>query len=202
MPGFHDAHNHMAWFGIGLDDVPLGPEHCKHVDDVYDAIAKRAKEQPPGSWITGSGYDQTKLVGGHPNRHRLDRAAPDHHVRLKHTSGHMSVVNSLVLGKLDLANVPVGGDVCGRTPTGPLTPRSGSTISGRWSRAISRISLRCRRIQPMRRRWTTSGCWAPLSAGSGLRSLREEHRALAWSFVLAEVLQRRAAALNSMKGPV
>jgi predicted amidohydrolase YtcJ len=111
VPGFHDAHNHMAWFGIGLDDVPLGQEHCTHVDDVYDAIAKRAKKQPAGSWITGSGYDQNKLVGGHPNRHRLDRAAPDHHVRLKHTSGHMSVVNSLVLGKLDLANVPVGGDV-------------------------------------------------------------------------------------------
>ena len=91
MPGFHDAHNHMAWFGIGLDDVPLGPEHCKHVDDVYDAIAKRAK----------AALDDVRVLG---------------------------------------------------------------TV--------------------------------------GLRSLREEHRALAWSFVLAEVLQRRAAALNSMKGPV
>ncbi|MDT7727243.1 MAG: hypothetical protein QOI21_3819 [Actinomycetota bacterium] len=121
VPGFHDAHNHMAWFGIGLDDVPLGA--CESVDEVYDAIARRAKGQPSGTWIVGSGYDQNKLVGGHPTRHGLDRAAPEHHVRVKHTSGHMSVVNSLVLGKLDLANVPVGGDVvedAEGSPTGLL----------------------------------------------------------------------------------
>jgi predicted amidohydrolase YtcJ len=123
VPGFHDAHNHMAWFGIGLDDVPLGSEHCARVDDVYDAIAGRAKEQPAGTWIVGSGYDQTRLAGGHPTRHGLDRAAPGHHVRVKHTTGHMSVVNSLVLGKLDLGNVPVGGDVVldsDGSPTGLL----------------------------------------------------------------------------------
>jgi predicted amidohydrolase YtcJ len=120
-PGFHDAHNHMAWFGIGLDDVPLSG--CRSVDEVYDAIASRARDQPSGSWIVGSGYDQNKLAGGHPTRHGLDRAAPEHHVRVKHTSGHMSVVNSLVLGKLDLANVPVGGDVvedADGSPTGLL----------------------------------------------------------------------------------
>jgi predicted amidohydrolase YtcJ len=122
VPGFHDAHNHMAWFGMGLDDVPLGPEHCKSVDDVYDAIARRAAEQPAGSWIIGSGYDQNKLAGGHPTRYGLDRAAPEHLLRVKHTSGHMTVVNSLVLGKLDLANVPVGGDVvqADGAPTGLL----------------------------------------------------------------------------------
>ncbi|GAB2745351.1 amidohydrolase [Amycolatopsis magusensis] len=124
VPGFHDAHNHMAWFGMGLDDVPLGP--CRSVGEVYDAIAARARELPPGAWIVGSGYDQNKLDGGHPTRHGLDRAAPEHLVRLKHTSGHMTVVNSRVLDQLDLgqtgrssveggggrrAGVPVGGDV-------------------------------------------------------------------------------------------
>ncbi|MBN6034803.1 amidohydrolase [Amycolatopsis sp. 195334CR] len=109
VPGFHDAHNHMAWFGMGLDDVPLGA--CRSVAEVYDAVAARARELPPGSWIIGSGYDQNKLDGGHPTRHGLDRAAPEHLVRLKHTSGHMTVVNSRVLDQLDLARVPVGGDV-------------------------------------------------------------------------------------------
>ncbi|MGC7097934.1 amidohydrolase [Amycolatopsis lurida] len=109
VPGFHDAHNHMAWYGMGLDDVPLGA--CRSVAEVYDAIAARARELPPGGWIIGSGYDQNKLDGGHPTRHGLDRAVPEHLVRLKHTSGHMTVVNSRVLDQLDLANVPVGGDV-------------------------------------------------------------------------------------------
>src|SRR5262249_49949286 len=53
----------------------------------------------------------------------LDRAAPQHGVWLKHTSGHMCVVNSAVLADLDLDDVPEGGDVvrdaAGR-PTGLL----------------------------------------------------------------------------------
>ncbi|WP_329068004.1 amidohydrolase [Amycolatopsis sp. NBC_01480] len=121
VPGFHDAHNHMAWFGMGLDDVPLSD--CRSVEEVYDAVARRAAGLPAGSWVIGSGYDQNKLAGGHPNRHGLDRAAPGMLVRLKHTSGHMTVVNSAVLDQLDLANVPVGGDVVldpAGSPTGLL----------------------------------------------------------------------------------
>ncbi|HVV11706.1 amidohydrolase [Amycolatopsis sp.] len=121
VPGFHDAHNHMAWFGMSLDEVSLG--ECEHVDEVYAAIAERAAELPEGSWVIGSGYDQNRLVGGHPTRHGLDRVAPGHLVRLRHTSGHMCVVNTLVLDRLDLANVPVGGDVARDeqgSPTGLL----------------------------------------------------------------------------------
>src|SRR5262249_11284173 len=109
IPGFHDAHTHMTWFGTGLDEVPLG--ECKHVDEVYAAIAEHAAEVPVGGWIVGGGYDQNRLIGGHPTRHGLDRAAPGHMVRLKHTSGHMCVVSSNVLDLIDLANVPAGGDV-------------------------------------------------------------------------------------------
>lgn len=123
VPGFHDAHNHMAHFGIGLAEVQLGADVCKTVDDVYDAIARRAAELPPGTWIVGRGYDQNKLVGGHPTRHGLDRAAPGYPVRVKHTSEHMTVVNTRVLDLLDLDNVPPGGDVvldADGSPTGLL----------------------------------------------------------------------------------
>ncbi|MPY77170.1 MAG: amidohydrolase family protein [Actinophytocola sp.] len=121
VPGFHDAHNHMAWYGMGLDELDVSEASCARLDDVYAAVAARATEQPEGTWIVGRGYDQTKL-DKHPDRHGLDRAAPKHHVKLKHTTGHMCVVNSLVLGQLDLANVPAGGDVVaeGGEPTGLL----------------------------------------------------------------------------------
>ena len=102
VPGFHDAHNHLAWFGMSLDELPLGVENVRSVDDVYAAVAARAAELPPGSWVIGSGYDQNKLVGGHPSVDALDRVAPRHRVWLKHTSGHMCVVNSAVLAELDL----------------------------------------------------------------------------------------------------
>lgn len=123
VPGFHDAHNHMAWYGMTLGQLDLGEHRVRSVQDVYDAVAREAADRPEGSWIQGSGYDQNKLAGGHPTRDGLDRAAPGHHVRLGHTTGHMCVVNSLVLDQLDLANVPPGGDVVtdadGR-PTGLL----------------------------------------------------------------------------------
>ncbi|MQA60445.1 MAG: amidohydrolase family protein [Actinophytocola sp.] len=111
VPGFHDAHNHMAWYGMGLEELDLSERSCRTVDEVYDAVARQALQVPEGSWIVGNGYDQTKLGGAHPTRYGLDRAAPAHHVRIKHTTGHMCVVNSLVLRQLDLAAVPVGGDV-------------------------------------------------------------------------------------------
>jgi len=122
VPGFHDAHNHMAWYGMGLDELDVSEAGCRSLDDVYAAVAARAAEQPEGTWIIGRGYDQTKLGGEHPSRHGLDRAAPKHHVNLKHATGHMCVVNSLVLDQLDLANVPAGGDVVASDgePTGLL----------------------------------------------------------------------------------
>ncbi|WP_396345753.1 amidohydrolase [Haloechinothrix sp. LS1_15] len=127
VPGFHDAHNHMAWYGMGLDELDVSAAACGSLEELYDAVAHRAARQPAGSWIHGNGYDQTKLGGGHPTRDGLDRAAPDHYVRLKHTTGHMCVVNSAVLDRIDLAAVPPGGDVvrdeAGR-PTGLLRERA------------------------------------------------------------------------------
>lgn len=123
VPGFHDAHNHMAWFGMSLGELDLSEHACRSVDDVYAAVARQAAAQPPGTWIVGSGYDHTRLAGGHPTRHGLDRAAPEHLVRLKHTTGHMCVVSSGVLERVDLGAVPVGGDVvldADGTPTGLL----------------------------------------------------------------------------------
>lgn len=120
VPGFHDAHNHLVWFGMTLDELPLGEQHVQSVDEVYAAVAARAAELAPGSWIIGNGYDQNKLHGGHPTADALDRAAPRHRVWLKHTSGHMCVVNSAVLADLDLRGVPEGGDVV-RDPAGRPT---------------------------------------------------------------------------------
>ena len=123
IPGFHDAHNHMVWFGMSLDELQLSSPPLHSVEEIYDLVADRAARQPAGTWIIGAGYDQNKLQGIHPDREALDRIAPDHHVWLRHTSGHMCVVNSLVLRRLDLDHVPDGGDVVrdssGR-PTGLL----------------------------------------------------------------------------------
>jgi predicted amidohydrolase YtcJ len=125
LPGFRDAHNHMAWYGLSLSEVDL---RVPSLADLYAAVAERAAASPDG-WVTGSGYDQNK-IGAHPDRDGLDRAAPGRRVWLRHTSGHMCVVSSAVLSDLGISSSAVdvpGGtvvtDAAGR-PTGLLLERA------------------------------------------------------------------------------
>jgi predicted amidohydrolase YtcJ len=121
-PGFHDAHNHMAWYGLSLAEVDL---RVGSLEALYDAVAARAATTGPDEWIVGAGYDDNK-TGGHPTRAGLERVAPGRKVWLKHTSGHMCVVSGAVLTELGIADAAVevpGGlvvtDDAGR-PTGLL----------------------------------------------------------------------------------
>jgi predicted amidohydrolase YtcJ len=130
LPGFHDAHNHMIGFGMSLGEVDIGSPPVGNLDELYAAIARRAQTTAPGEWVIGSGYDQNKLGGHHPDRDALDRAAPGRRVWLRHTSGHMCVVNSLVLADLGIdeaaTEIP-GGRVAtdsGGRPTGLLEERA------------------------------------------------------------------------------
>jgi predicted amidohydrolase YtcJ len=111
LPGFHDAHNHMTWFGLSLTEIDLRSPGVGSLDELYAAVTRRAQATDPGGWVVGSGYDQNK-IGGHPDRDALDRVAPGRPVWLRHTSGHMCVVNSPVLADLGLdagpAEVPGG----------------------------------------------------------------------------------------------
>jgi predicted amidohydrolase YtcJ len=133
LPGFHDAHNHMIGFGRSLAEVNLSSPPIGSLDDLYAAVARRAEETAPGDWVTGSGYDQNK-IGAHPGRDALDRAAPGRRVWLRHTSGHMCVVNSPVLAALglDAAATEVDGgrvatDADGR-PNGLLEERAQALV--------------------------------------------------------------------------
>jgi hypothetical protein len=115
VPGFIDAHVHprpifdenSRWYSI-----EAGPEKVKTIDDLIEAIRRKAKITPKGEWITGFGYQETKL-GRHPTCHDLDKATLEHPVLIRHSSGHLSVCNSSALeaakiGK-DTPN-PAGGE--------------------------------------------------------------------------------------------
>jgi predicted amidohydrolase YtcJ len=126
IPGFHDAHNHMIGFGLTLTEVDL---RVASLDELYARIAERAETTPEGEWVVGSGYDQTK-TGAHPHRDVLDRIAPGRRVWLKHTSGHMCVVNTAVLKDLGIDAGPkhvdggrIATDADGR-PAGLLEERA------------------------------------------------------------------------------
>jgi predicted amidohydrolase YtcJ len=134
VPGFHDAHDHCVFFGMSLAELPLSTPPVQRLADVYDAVAAAARDLPAGSWIVGAGYDQNRLAERrHPSAQELDAVVPGHRVRLRHTSGHMAVVNGAVLAEIgiDAAEVPAGGQVerdgTGR-PTGLLLETAQSLV--------------------------------------------------------------------------
>ena len=134
VPGFHDAHQHMAWFGATLDEIDLSTPPVGSLDDLAAAVATAAAITPADRWIVGNGYDENK-IGGHPDRDLLERVAPGRRVLLTHTSGHMSVVSTAVLAELGLSehgrDVPGGMvvvDGSGR-PTGLLQEQAQTLLS-------------------------------------------------------------------------
>lgn len=122
LPGFIDAHTHVAFFGIGhlrSVDCSLGS-----IADIQKAIGESASRTPKGEWIRGFKYDDTKTVEGRKlKRQDLDSAAPDHPVLVRHRGGHTGFANSLALHKLnfdDRTPDPAGGQL-GRNANGHLT---------------------------------------------------------------------------------
>jgi predicted amidohydrolase YtcJ len=134
VPGFHDAHNHCVFFGMSLAELPLSTPPVSRLDDIYDAVAVAARETPADGWIVGAGYDQNRLAERrHPTAQELDAVAPRHKVWLRHTSGHMAVVNGPVLTEIgiDTVEVPAGGQVerdAGGRPTGLLLESAQSLV--------------------------------------------------------------------------
>jgi predicted amidohydrolase YtcJ len=109
-PGFNDAHAHPGLGGIAL--LTQVQADLDSIDAITAAIRKKAAETPPGKWIEGALYDDTKTP--RPlNRADLDEVAPDHPVLVHHRGGHTAFVNSraLALGGVDERTPnPPGGE--------------------------------------------------------------------------------------------
>jgi predicted amidohydrolase YtcJ len=127
IPGFNDAHIHLWKEGMLLSQVNARPAAAPSIEALVAAFGARAAATPPGQWIEGRGYDETRLAERrHPTRHDLDRAAPEHPLVLGRTCGHIIVANSRAL---ELAGVtaatpdPPGGEIdhdASGEPTGVL----------------------------------------------------------------------------------
>ncbi len=123
VPGFIDAHTHPA---------SSGRRHLREVDcdlrsiaEIQAAIRKRAAATPPGQWVVGFKYDDTKTSDGRRlTRDDLDAAAPEHPVYINHRGGHTSYVNSPALklaGVDEKTPDPPGGKFDRDPGTGRLT---------------------------------------------------------------------------------
>jgi predicted amidohydrolase YtcJ len=121
LPGFTDAHAHFAGVGLAATAIDCKAPGMQSIAALQEAVRQRAAAQPPGTWIRGRGYDQSRLAEKrHPNRDDWDAVAPDHPVIFTRTCGHICSVNSAAM---KLASVD------DRTP---------DPAGGRWDRADGR----------------------------------------------------------------
>jgi predicted amidohydrolase YtcJ len=97
-PGFNDAHLHLFSLMKKLLSIDVSPASARSIADIKDAIRKKALATPPGTWLSGTGYNEFYRAGKRcPTRWDIDEAAPDHPVVLSHRSLHACVLNSLAL---------------------------------------------------------------------------------------------------------
>src|SRR5882757_3588260 len=93
-PGFNDAHSHPCDSGVAL--VTQVALEMDSIEAIKAAIRARAAATPPGDWMVGFLYDDTKTP--RPlERADLDAAAPEHPVVVQHRGGHTAFVNSRAL---------------------------------------------------------------------------------------------------------
>jgi predicted amidohydrolase YtcJ len=125
MPGFNDAHLHLA--DAGLQKLSVDLTGVKTLDEFRERLRAKVDMAKGDEWILGGGWDETLWpVAALPSRWDLDEVSGGHPVFLDRVDGHLAVANTraLQLASVTLASRdPQGGridrDANGR-PTGIL----------------------------------------------------------------------------------
>lgn len=125
MPGFNDAHTHLASAGFGKMNVDL--TDTRSLQEMQARIAERVTSTQAGEWIRGRGWDHTLWsVQKLPTRQDLDAVTGDDPAFFGRVDGHIAVVNSAALRAAGITRNtpdPAGGkidrDAAGE-PTGIL----------------------------------------------------------------------------------
>jgi hypothetical protein len=128
VPGLTDAHVHLMWYGLSLQEVNLRDVSW---EAFLDRVATEATRTPPGGWIRGRGWDQNLWPNGRfPTAADLDAVAPHNPVLLIAKNAHAAVANSAALAAAGLdVNTPdpehgrIGREPDG-TPNGMLFERA------------------------------------------------------------------------------
>src|SRR5262245_13459 len=98
LPGFVDAHHHLAFTGAELAAVDVRYPAVGSIAALVERIAEAAERTPDGVWIRAVGLNPEMFVDGRlPTRWDLDAATRVHPVLVQHMSGHHALANSLGL---------------------------------------------------------------------------------------------------------
>jgi len=115
VPGFIDCHNHAPGNVLLYEVIVGNPYEVEFVTirSIVDKLRAKARETPPGTWVEGYFFDDTKVKDKRElNVHDLDEVSKEHPVVVQHRGGHTSFYNTKAL---DMAGVtrdsanPAGG---------------------------------------------------------------------------------------------
>jgi predicted amidohydrolase YtcJ len=129
MPGFNDAHMHLA--SAGFEKMTVNMVGTKSLDEFRERLRAKCDAAEPGDWVVGEGWDETLWpVKVPPTRWDLDEVSGKHPVYLGRVDGHIGVANTraLQLASVTVASRdPQGGKIDrdeGGTPTGILREKA------------------------------------------------------------------------------
>jgi predicted amidohydrolase YtcJ len=143
VPGFTDCHNHAPGTVLLYEVIVGNPFEVEFVTirSIVDKLRAKARETPPGSWVEGYFFDDTKLKDGRElNVHDLDEVSKDHPVAVLHRGGHTSYYNSKALELAGITkNTPnTAGGTFDRDELGHLSGR----VTDRARSAFNRVGQR------------------------------------------------------------
>jgi predicted amidohydrolase YtcJ len=128
VPGFIDTHNHAGGMTLLYEVLVGNPFEVEivTVDSIIKKLRARAAQTPPGYWVEGYFFDDTKVKDGQQlTIHDLDQVSKDHPIAVHHRGGHTSYYNSRAFEMADV-NVqtpnPAGGTF-DKDSTGALNGR-------------------------------------------------------------------------------
>ena len=99
VPGFVDSHSHPS----GVNELNGVNVNLRTVEEVKAVLAAKAATTPPGFWVRGYMYDDTKL--DRPvTRMDLDEAVPNHLASVGHRGGHTGVYNSMAFEQAGISS--------------------------------------------------------------------------------------------------
>ena len=140
VPGFIDCHNHAPGDTLLYEVLVGNPYEVEFVtiDSIVDKLRARAQKTPPGTWVRGYFFDDTKLKDQRAlNLHDLDKVSKDHPVAVHHRGGHTAFYNSKAFQLAGITrqtpNVP--GGTYDRGPDGELNGR----VTDRANDVFSRV---------------------------------------------------------------
>ena len=133
MPGFNDAHTHMA--NAGRQKLSADLSGSRSLAEMGGRIRDYAAKAPPGAWLLGGGWDHTLWASKQlPSRTDLDAVTAGHPAIFRRVDEHMAVANSAALtaagitaATLDPAGARIDRDTSGR-PTGILRESAASAL--------------------------------------------------------------------------